>query len=79
MTKKFIQKALRKHRKGALHRELGYAPDEVIPVLLLESIKETPVGHKVFTNGKNRKTEWVKVTRLLKRRASLALTLRRFK
>ena len=48
--KRWIQRALRKHKKGALHRQLGIPLEEKIPVSLLhEAAKEpdgTGVGHR---------------------------------
>jgi len=48
--KRWIQHALAKHKKGALHRQLGIPLDEKIPVALLrEAAKEpngTGVGHR---------------------------------
>ena len=75
-NKNFIQKALKKHKIGALHRQLGYSMEEVIPITTLESIKRMPIGGVIhFTSGRKS----IKVTRLLKRRAVFALNLRRFK
>lgn len=48
--KRWIQHALRKHKKGALHRQLGIPEGGKIPVALLrEAAKEsngTGVGHR---------------------------------
>jgi len=63
---KWIQKAVKK--KGALHRQLGIPEGKPIPVSLLKKIAKAEIGSKVA--GK-------KVTHLLKRRAVLALTLKR--
>jgi len=40
--KRWIQKALRKHKKGALHRQLGIPEGEVIPLLLLRDAAKEP-------------------------------------
>ena len=34
--KKWIQGALKKHKKGALHKQLGIPVDQTIPLLTLE-------------------------------------------
>lgn len=48
--KRWIQRALKKHKKGALHRQLGIPEGEKIPLALLhEAAKEpngTGVGHR---------------------------------
>ena len=67
--KYWIQKTgVRKH-KGALHRQLGYPKGKKIPTKLLTRISEANIGTKI---GKHR------VTPLLKKRAVLAKTLRRY-
>jgi len=47
---RWIQRALSKHKKGALHHQLGIPLDEKIPVALLrEAAKEsngTGIGHR---------------------------------
>jgi hypothetical protein len=40
--KRWIQHALRKHKKGALHRQLGIPEDETIPVSLLRNAAQAP-------------------------------------
>ncbi|MGA2130655.1 MAG: hypothetical protein ABSG05_03540 [Candidatus Pacearchaeota archaeon] len=69
MSKYWIQKALAKHEKGALHRELGIPKGKIIPNKELKKIEHAPLGTRV---------EGHKVTHLLKERATLAETLRKF-
>ena len=76
--KLWIQSAIRKGRKGALSRQLGIPEEDNIPVTLLKAIKYADIGemvHNPTTKGKR----WIKTTRLLKRRANLALTLKGMK
>ena len=77
--KKFwIKTALAKRKKGALSRQLGIPEEENIPITLLKAIRDADIGkmvHNPTTKGKRR----IKTTRLLKRRAVLALTLKRMK
>lgn len=40
--KNWIQKALRKHKKGALHRQLGIPEGETIPLSLLRDASKEP-------------------------------------
>jgi hypothetical protein len=40
--KGWIQKALRKHKKGALHRQLGIPVGETIPLSLLRDAAKAP-------------------------------------
>jgi hypothetical protein len=72
--KKWIQKAGLK--KGALSRQLGIPEKENIPFSFLDEIVRSPIGSVVVnptTAGKKR----IKVTLLLKRRAVMALNLKR--
>jgi len=76
--KRWIQSALKKHVPGSLHRQLEVPTSKKIPNTLLSKIKGTKVGstiHNPTSTGKRR----IKVTRLLKRRAVLAHTVRKFK
>ena len=66
-----------KMKKGALKRQLGIPEDEGVPKTFLEEIRRTEIG-KTATNPTQRGKKRIKVTRLLKKRAVLALTLRRF-
>jgi len=38
----WIQRALRKHKKGALHRQLGIPLDQIIPISLLRDAAKEP-------------------------------------
>jgi len=68
----FIQKAIKK--KGSLSHQLGIPVKKSIPVPLLRYINSSPVGSHLNVHGKS-----VPVTRLLKRRSNLALTLKRLR
>ena len=72
----WIQKAIKK--PGALSRQLGIPVKKNIPKTLLEKIKSTKIGTKIRNPTKTGKRV-ITVTRLLKRRATLALTLRRLR
>lgn len=76
--KLWIQDALKKHKKGTLHRQLGVPQDKKIPKSLLARIKRTDVGKTVKNPTKTGKRR-IKITGLLKKRAVLAHTLRGFK
>lgn len=67
-NKLWIQKAIKK--KGALRRALGVKEGETIPKSILTRIKNAEIGTKLSYKGKK-----ITVTGLLKKRASLALTL----
>jgi hypothetical protein len=67
-NKRWIQKA--KLKKGTLSKQLGIPEKDNIPIALLEKVKKANVGTKV--KGKT-------VTMLMKRRANLALNLKRMK
>jgi hypothetical protein len=75
--KKFwIQKAVKK--KGTLSRQLQIPEKENIPKTLLREIKKTPIG-KTIRNPTKKGKRRIKVTRLLKKRAVLGLTLKEIK
>lgn len=74
MAKKWIQKTHMK--KGALSRQLGIAEEDDIPLHVLIRIKEAKIGETVYYDY-GPATKHIKVTRLLKRRANLALNLKR--
>jgi len=74
MPKKWIQRASKRRRKGALHRQLGVPLSEKIPKLWLHRIKQLPKGKKITVKGKR-----VTVTRLLKQRAVFALNAQKRK
>jgi len=44
MTKYWMQKAFKGHKKGSLHRQLDIPQDKRIPTKKLVKIKNTPVG-----------------------------------
>ena len=62
----WIQQAHPKH--GALHRQLGYSPNQPIPHGLLHELHEAKVGNKVRGH---------KVTTLLKERVDFAVNVRK--
>lgn len=66
MVRKWIQKAIWK--PGTLHRQLKIPEDKKIPMALLNRIVKAERGSKV---------KGITVTRLLKRRANMAITLKR--
>ena len=72
-NKKWIQRI--KIKKGSLRRQLGIKESKDINVNLLKAIEKTPIGNFISykINGKYPG----KVTKLLKRRAVLALNFRR--
>lgn len=74
MVNNFIQKAHLK--KGALHKQLGYPEDYIIPEHVLHQITKTPIGKKAKYYINN-KLHTPTITRLLKRRAQFALNIRR--
>lgn len=71
---KFIQKA--KLKKGALSKQLGIPEKENIPITLLRKIKKAKTGTVVRNPTKSGKRK-IKATRLIKKRANLAITLKR--
>ena len=70
----WIQRAIK--RPGALSKQLGIPIKDNIPKTLLEKIAKTPIG-KTIRNPTKKGKRRIKVTRKLKRRAVLALTLKR--
>lgn len=70
MNKKyFIQETGIKNHKGALHRQLGVPAGHKIPSGLLMKVSSAKIGTRVRGH---------EVTPLLKKRAVLARTLRRY-
>lgn len=63
-------------KKGALSRQLGIPEEENIPISLLGKIKTAKIGTTVKNPTKKGKRK-IKVTRLLKKRAVLAHTLKK--
>lgn len=71
-TKKWIQKT--KMKKGALSRQLGVPVAKNIPIKVLDRVVKAEIGTKVMVpKGK------VTVTRLMKKRAVMARTLKGIK
>lgn len=66
--KKWMQDAHIK--KGALHKQLGYSEDEIIPKGILKKIIDSEIGSEVEVKGEKHK-----VTAKLKKRANLAHTM----
>lgn len=76
MAKKYwIQSANLK--EGALSKQLGIPIKENIPVTLLKKIKRAEIG-TIITNPTKMGKQEILVTTLLKKRVSLALTLKGF-
>jgi len=73
---KFIQSAITK--PGALRSQLNVKSGQKIPKTFLNKIADAPVDTRVTNPTKTGKKS-VKVTKLLKRRASLARTLSKLK
>ena len=71
---KWLQKT--KLKTGALSRQLGIPIEQNIPVTLLERIRKAKIGSLIINPTKKGK-RLIKVTKLLKKRAVLALTLKR--
>jgi len=72
----WIQKAVKK--PGALSRQLGIPIKKNIPISLLKKIRNAKIGSTITNPTKTGKRR-IKVTRLLKKRAVLALTLKRLR
>ena len=72
--KYWIQHAVKK--PGALSRQLGIPVRDNIPKTLLEKIAKTAIG-KTIRNPTKKGKRRIRVTRKLKKRAVLALTLKR--
>ena len=77
MAQKWIKDAVKGHKEGSLHRQIGLSENYKIPFGLLNAIAGTPIGktcrYKSVDLGR---TFVLKVTILLKRRAVLARTLK---
>lgn len=74
MVRKFIKGI--KVKKGALSRQLDIPEEDNIPMTLLYAIIKAKVGTTIINPTKSGKKR-IKVTRLLKRRATLARTFKR--
>ena len=58
-------------KKGALSKQLGIPIEKDIPKNLLRKLKKMKIGESTDYKGKN-----IKITRLLKQRVNLAMTLK---
>ena len=67
-----------KLKKGALSKQLSIPEHEDIPLGLLKKIKQSEPGVIIQNHTKTGKRKY-KVTKLMKKRAVLALTLKGFK
>jgi len=74
--KKWIKQAIK--TPGALSRQLGIPEEKNIPKTLLNKIVDTPIG-KTIKNPTKTGRRRIKVTNLLKQRATLAKTMKGFK
>ncbi len=63
-------------KKGALSRQLKIPESENIPISLLEIIVSSPIGTIIVNHSRGTR---IKVTRLLKQRANLALRFKRMR
>lgn len=61
-------------KKGALKKQLGYDEDEKIPMGILSEIMSKEEGSTITVKGKE-----IKITKLMKKRASLAKTLKKMR
>lgn len=73
----WIAGVVRPNREGSLHRQLGIPGSQRIPTTFLREIRDAPIGSRVRNPTLTGK-RGLKVTRLLKKRAVVALTLRSF-
>ena len=76
--KYWIQSAMKKHKPGSLSRQLEVPIKDNIPFTLLEKIRAAQIGTTVKNPAKTGKRR-IKVTKLLKQRAVLALNLKRIR
>jgi hypothetical protein len=79
MTNTWIQKALKKHKPKILHKQLGIPIREEIPLVVLYQIAKSKIGDRIYINTAKiiSNTPFITVTKLLKKRAVLALNLRK--
>lgn len=68
-----MQKAFKNAGKGLFHRQLGVPRGEKIPLTLLQAIVNAPIGTTI-TNPTKVGSRKIKVTYLIKKRASPLLT-----
>lgn len=64
-------------KKGGLSRMLKIPEEELIPLTLLDKIVSTEIGETIKNPTKKGKG-YIKVTRLLKKRAVLARNMKRY-
>ena len=77
-TDRWIQDATTPEKRGSLHRMLGINEDMKIPKSLLREIMRAEIGDTI-RNPTTVGNRLIKVTKLLKQRANLALTFKSFK
>lgn len=68
----WIQSALKKHKRGMLHKMLDVPKDINVPIHLLEEIRNREVGDFVWNYHNVYK---IKITKLMKERANFALNM----
>lgn len=73
---KWLQQAFKEHTKDAMHRMLKTPKSETLSFTFLQTIVDTPIG-KVAYNPTQIGIPKIKVTRLVKARANLALNAKR--
>ena len=74
MVVKWIQKV--GFKSGSLSNQLGIPEKDNIPMVLLQKIRAAKIN-QVITNPSPKGIRRIRVTRLLKRRTSMAITLKR--
>jgi len=74
MVRKWIQKVVEPHERGALHRQLGIPKRERIPKTLLKRIQQAETGVRI-RNPTSVGKRVIKVTTLLKQRSNFALNV----
>jgi hypothetical protein len=72
---KWIHKATKGHKKGALHEQLDVPIDEKIPETLEKKIVDAPIGSTIENPTETGKKK-IKITKCLKQRANFALNVR---
>lgn len=73
-TRKWIQKVVEPHERGALHRQLGIPIRERIPKTLLKKIQSAKKGERI-RNPTSVGKRIIPVTTLLKQRVNFALNV----
>lgn len=72
----WLKEAFKKHTEGAMHRMLKTPKAENLSFTFLQTIVDTPIG-KIAYNPTQIGIPKIKVTRLVKARANLALNAKR--